>query len=106
MKFYLIGRFKLKALILAGGFGTRLSEYTDLIPKPMVEIGGKPILIHIIGLYSRSKHSDFYVALGYKSEVIISYFKSIADEIISENKLDIVGAVIKSPFFPKGIFLV
>jgi glucose-1-phosphate cytidylyltransferase len=83
----------MKVVILAGGFGTRLSEYTDLIPKPMVEIGGKPLLIHIIGLYSRSKHSDFYVALGYKSEVIISYFKSIADEIILENKDETICAL-------------
>ena len=49
----------MKVVILAGGFGTRLSEYTDKIPKPMVEIGGKPILFHIINIYSHFNHKDF-----------------------------------------------
>ena len=60
----------MKVIILAGGFGTRLSEYTDLIPKPMVPIGGKPIIWHIMQSYAYYGHKDFYVALGYKSEVI------------------------------------
>ena len=64
----------MKVIILAGGFGTRLSEYTDLIPKPMVPIGGKPILWHIMKTYAHFGHKDFYVALGYKSEVIKDYF--------------------------------
>lgn len=64
----------MKVILLAGGFGTRLSEYTDIIPKPMVPIGGKPILWHIMHRYATYGHKDFYVALGYKAEVIKSYF--------------------------------
>ena len=64
----------MKVVVLAGGFGTRLSEYTDLIPKPMVSIGGKPILWHIMNSYAKFKHKDFYVACGYKAEVIKEYF--------------------------------
>ena len=64
----------MKVIILAGGFGTRLSEYTDVIPKPMVSIGGKPILWHIMKTYAHYGHKDFYVALGYKAEVIKEYF--------------------------------
>ncbi len=64
----------MKVAILAGGFGTRLSEYTDLIPKPMVPIGGKPIIAHIMTNYARYGHNDFYVALGYKAEIIKQYF--------------------------------
>jgi len=64
----------MKVIILAGGFGTRLSEYTDLIPKPMVTLGGKPIIWHIMQRYAHFGHKDFYVALGYKAEVIKDYF--------------------------------
>jgi len=64
----------MKVVILAGGFGTRLSEYTDVIPKPMVSIGGKPILWHIMNHYASYGHNDFYIALGYKSEIIKDYF--------------------------------
>ncbi|MCT8332202.1 glucose-1-phosphate cytidylyltransferase [Leptospira sp. 85282-16] len=64
----------MKAIILAGGFGTRLSEYTDVIPKPMVPIGGKPILWHIMNHFARFNHNDFYIALGYKAEVVKEYF--------------------------------
>jgi len=64
----------MKVIILAGGFGTRLSEYTESIPKPMVTVGGKPILWHIMNTYAKFKHKDFYVALGYKAEVIKEYF--------------------------------
>ncbi len=64
----------MKVVLLAGGFGTRLSEYTELVPKPMVQIGGKPILWHIMKTYAHYGHKDFYVALGYKAEVIKDYF--------------------------------
>ena len=64
----------MKVIILAGGFGTRLSEYTNVIPKPMVTIGGKPILWHIMNTYAHFGHNDFYIALGYKSELIKDYF--------------------------------
>jgi glucose-1-phosphate cytidylyltransferase len=64
----------MKVILLAGGFGTRLAEYTDIIPKPMVPVGGKPIIWHIMQTYSHFGHKDFYVALGYKAEVIKEYF--------------------------------
>ena len=64
----------MKVVLLAGGFGSRLGEYTDLIPKPMVAVGGKPILWHIMKTYAHFGHADFYLALGYKSEVIKNYF--------------------------------
>jgi glucose-1-phosphate cytidylyltransferase len=64
----------MKVIILAGGFGTRLSEYTETIPKPMVTVGGKPILWHIMKTYSHFNHKDFYLALGYKADVIKEYF--------------------------------
>lgn len=64
----------MKVILLAGGLGTRLSEYTDVIPKPMVPIGGKPILWHIMKTYAHYGHKDFHVALGYKAEVIKEYF--------------------------------
>jgi len=64
----------MKVVLLAGGFGTRLSEYTSSIPKPMVTIGGKPILFHIMNHYASYGHTDFFIALGYKSEVIKQYF--------------------------------
>ena len=64
----------MKVIILAGGFGTRLSEYTESIPKPMVNVGGKPILWHIMKTYANYGHKDFLIALGYKAEVIKEYF--------------------------------
>ena len=66
----------MKVVILAGGFGTRLSEYTDSIPKPMVPIGNKPIIEHIMNIYANYGHKEFYIALGYKGEVIKDYFKN------------------------------
>jgi glucose-1-phosphate cytidylyltransferase len=64
----------MKVVILAGGFGTRLSEYTEAIPKPMVSIGGIPILKHIMSRFAHFEHKDFYLALGYKAELIKDYF--------------------------------
>ena len=64
----------MKVIILAGGFGTRLSEYTDTIPKPMVTVGGRPILWHIMRTYAHYDFKDFFVALGYKAELIKEYF--------------------------------
>ena len=64
----------LKAVILAGGFGTRLSEETGIRPKPMVEIGGKPILWHIMKIYSSYGINDFIICLGYKGYYIKEYF--------------------------------
>ncbi len=64
----------MKTVILAGGLGTRLSEETDLRPKPMVEIGGKPILWHIMKIYSHYGYNDFIICCGYKSYFIKDYF--------------------------------
>jgi glucose-1-phosphate cytidylyltransferase len=64
----------MKVVILAGGMGTRISEETELRPKPMVEIGGKPILWHIMKGYSRYGFNEFIICLGYKGEVIKKYF--------------------------------
>src|ERR671925_89312 len=64
----------MKAIILAGGFGSRLSEETNLRPKPMIEIGGKPILWHIMKIYSAHGIREFVVCLGYMGYVIKEYF--------------------------------
>ena len=64
----------MKAVILCGGLGTRLAEETTVKPKPMVEIGGRPILWHIMKIYERHGFNDFILALGYKGEVIKDYF--------------------------------
>jgi len=64
----------MKVVILAGGLGTRLSEETEMRPKPMVEVGGKPILWHIMKHYGHYGFNEFYVALGYKGEVIKRFF--------------------------------
>jgi len=64
----------MKAIILAGGFGTRISEESHLKPKPMIEIGGKPILWHIMKIYSHYGINDFVICLGYKGYVIKEYF--------------------------------
>ena len=84
----------MKVLILAGGFGTRLSEETDFKPKPMVEIGGRPILWHIMKIYSHYGFNDFVVLLGYKGyyikEYFVNYFLHQNDVIIDiqNNKLE------------------
>lgn len=68
----------MKAVILAGGLGTRLSEETELKPKPMVEIGGKPILWHIMKIYTAHGITDFIICLGYKGYIIKEYFANYA----------------------------
>ena len=70
----MINRFLMKAVILAGGYGTRISEETHLKPKPMIEIGGKPILWHIMKSYSWYGVNDFVICLGYKGYLIKEYF--------------------------------
>jgi len=64
----------MKTIILAGGFGTRLSEETESRPKPMVEVGGRPILWHIMKIYAAHGFNEFVIALGYKSDYIKKYF--------------------------------
>ncbi len=66
----------MKVVILAGGYGTRLQELTKTIPKPMVVVGGKPLIVHIMQHYSNYGFKDFYIALGYKGKIIKNYFKN------------------------------
>ncbi len=66
----------MKVVILAGGFGTRLAEGTDVKPKPMVEIGGRPILWHIMQIYATAGFNEFLVALGYKGDLVKLYFQN------------------------------
>jgi glucose-1-phosphate cytidylyltransferase len=68
----------MKTIILAGGFGTRLSEETEIRPKPMVEIGGRPILWHIMKIFAHHGFDDFVIALGYKADFIKKYFLDYA----------------------------
>jgi glucose-1-phosphate cytidylyltransferase len=84
----------MKVIILAGGFGTRLSEYTDSIPKPMVTIGGRPIVWHIMKSYAHFGHKDFYLALGYKSEVIKEYFINY-HSLNSDFSVDLSSGIVK-----------
>lgn len=77
----------MKVVILAGGQGTRLSEVTTLLPKPMVKIGNMPILLHIIKIFSKFGHTDYFIATGYKSQIIKNFFKfkSKTYKIINKN---------------------
>ena len=100
----------MKVVILAGGFGTRLSEYTDSIPKPMVPIGGKPIIEHIINIYQKYGHNDF-VATGYKSQIIENYFKNNSSKsnihLINTGSETLTGGRIKrlEKFLKTNLFL-
>ena len=69
----------MKAVILAGGYGTRISEESHLKPKPMIEIGGMPIIWHIMKIYSFYGFNEFVIALGYKGEIIKDYFLNYYD---------------------------
>jgi len=82
----------MKIILLAGGFGTRLSEYTDTVPKPMVEIGGKPILWHIMNFYAQYNYKNFVVALGHKGDIIKKYFS----KKFSDWKIDLVDTGAKT----------
>ncbi len=87
----------MKAVILAGGLGTRISEETYLKPKPMIEIGGKPILWHIMKMYSRYGINDFIICCGYKGHIIKEYFsnyylhQSDVTFHLSENRVDVLS---------------
>ena len=78
----------MKAVILAGGYGTRLGEETNVRPKPMVEIGGKPILWHIMKIYSAYKIDDFIICLGYKGEKIKEYFEQFDSKLWNIQLID------------------
>src|SRR4051794_4119284 len=85
----------MKAVILAGGLGTRISEETQVRPKPMVEIGGRPLLWHIMKLYAHHGVCDFIVCLGYKGYVVKEYFanyfihNSDVTFHLAENRIDV-----------------
>ena len=83
----------MKVAILAGGFGTRLAELTEVVPKPMVDIGGFPILWHIMQMYAAYGFKDFVVALGYKGDVIRSYFENYA-QVDSKAQVNVSGSVV------------
>jgi len=89
----------MKIILLAGGIGTRLSEYTDIIPKPMVEIGGKPILWHIMNYYAQYNYKNFVIALGYKGSFIKKYFsKKLADweiDLVDTGQQTMTGGRVK-----------
>lgn len=85
----------MKVILLAGGFGTRLAEFTDVIPKPMVPVGGKPILWHIMKTYAKYGHKDFYVALGYKADVIKDYFLNYR-ALNADFTVDLASGIVKS----------
>ena len=78
----------MKVVIFAGGFGTRISEYTKTIPKPMIKINGIPIIMYIINHYKSYGYKDFYIALGYKGNVIKKYFKNFKNKNIKINLID------------------
>ena len=88
----------MKVVILAGGRGTRISEATELLPKPMIEVGGKPMLWHIMKTYSHYGFNDFIICLGYKGYVIKEYFANYflhsADITLdlSKNKMKVLGS--------------
>ena len=73
----------MKTVILCGGYGTRLSEETTIKPKPMVKIGNKPILEHIMSIYEYYGYNQFILALGYKSEYIKKYYKNKSQKNIN-----------------------
>lgn len=75
----------MKVVILAGGYGTRMAEYTKTIPKPMISINNTPILMKIIYHYNSYGYKDFYIALGYKYHYIVKYFKKHYEEIKNKN---------------------
>ena len=78
----------MKVVILAGGYGTRISEYTKTIPKPMIKINGIPIMIYIINHYVSYGYKDFYIALGYKGHIIKKFFKNFKIENFKINLID------------------
>ena len=78
----------MKAVILAGGHGTRISEESNIIPKPLIEIGGKPILWHIMKIYSAYKIDDFIICLGYKGEKIKEYFEQFDSKLWNIQLID------------------
>ena len=98
----------MKTVILAGGFGTRLSEYTESIPKPMVEVGGSPLITHLMQHYARFGYDEFFLALGYKAEYVKDYFSNLNYKL-SDYCIDFSTAsnkVLKGPKFNWRVSLI
>jgi glucose-1-phosphate cytidylyltransferase len=85
----------MKVVILAGGYGTRLSEETEVLPKPMIEIGGRPLLWHLMKLFSSQGFNEFVVAVGYKSQIIKRYFMQYP-QIETDMHVDLGSASVKT----------
>lgn len=83
----------MKVVILAGGYGTRLSEETEVLPKPMIEIGGRPLLWHLMKIFSSQGFNEFIVALGYKGQVIKRYFLQYP-QIETDMQIDLSTATV------------
>ena len=84
----------MRVVLLAGGFGTRLQTESGSRPKPMVEVGGIPILLHIMQIYAQSVFKEFVVALGYRGEVIKDYFLNLR-EISNDVTIDLESNALK-----------
>lgn len=89
----------MKVVILAGGFGTRISEETDFIPKPLIQISKKPILLHIMSHYSHYGHNEFIICCGYKGKKIIEYFQT---QIKADNKSKSAKIIFGKQFLTKN----
>ena len=90
----------MKVVILAGGLGTRISEYTKSIPKPMIKVMGKPILLRIMDHYAKYGHKEFYIATGFKSKIIENYFRNLKNKkyqinLINTGKNTMTGGRLK-----------
>jgi glucose-1-phosphate cytidylyltransferase len=94
----------MKTVILAGGLGTRIAEETDLMPKPMIEIGDRPILWHIMQIYAAHGHREFMVALGYRGDVIKSYFLNYS-RVESDFRIDLAKGDVTEYGGPREDFI-
>ena len=83
----------MKVVILAGGLGSRISEYTKTIPKPMISINGKPLIYYIMEHYAKYGFNEFYIALGYKGEIIKKYFHR---KKVSNWKINLIDTGLKT----------
>ncbi len=90
----------MKVVLFCGGLGTRIREYSESVPKPMIPVGHQPILWHIMDFYSRFGHRDFVLCLGYKANTVKEFFlnynpRIVSDLVVSEGgrKVETLGAV-------------
>ena len=85
----------MKTVILAGGYGSRIPEYTNKIPKPMIKVGGVPLLTHIMRIFKSYGYNDFLIAVGYKKQAIKDYYKNSTEfknlKIVDTGKFTMTG---------------